>query len=225
MPKEDPEKIDINLDEEPVANADDAAQAMEQALKEASEAIQESEEPSGEARPRSRGAAPLPNEAVAVQLAKLQSEKDELRSTLIRRQADFDNYKKRLERERGEERQRATIVVIEQLLPVLDAFERALAAHADPAYEEYRKGFELIYRQVLDALGRYGLEPIEAVGAPFDPNLHHAVDRAESAEHPEDTVVMEHQKGYRLRDMVIRPAMVRVSYRGDGNPPPDSPVN
>lgn len=196
MPKDEPEKIDINLDEEPVASADDAARALEEALKSAS--------------------APAPeasSKAVADRLSKLQSEKDELMKTLVRRQADFDNYKKRVERERAEDRQRATAVVIEQLLPVLDGFERALAAHADPSYEEYRKGLELIYRQILDALSRYGLEAIESVGAPFDPNIHHAVDRVESTEHEDGTVVLEHQRGYRLRDTVLRPAMVRVSYR------------
>src|SRR3970040_578282 len=119
--------------------------------------------------------------AVAAQLAKLQVEKDELRNTMIRRQADFENYKKRVERERAEDRSRATAVIIEHVLPVLDAFERALAAHPDPADEEYRKGFELIYRQLLDVFIRYGLEPIEAVGHPFDPHLHHAVERVESA--------------------------------------------
>lgn len=205
MPQEDPEKIDINLDEEPVGTSEEAAQTTEEAKREAlREAGKAVSEPAGH--------------AVAERLAKLQAEKDDLRATLVRRQADFDNYKKRVERERAEERQRATIHVIESLLPALDAFERALAAHADPGYEEYRKGFELIYRQIMDALARYGLEPIESVGLPFDPHQHHAVDRVESAEHEEDTVVLEHQRGYRLRDTVVRPSMVRVSYRGSGAP-------
>jgi len=206
MPKDDPEKIDINLDEEPVGSAEEAARAIEEAMKAVSEA------PAGEAQ--------APNQTTAGRLGKLQAEKDELRNTLVRRQADFDNYKKRIERERGEDQQRAAAQVIEQMIPVLDAFERALAAHADPAYEEYRKGFELIYRQMLDAFGRYGLEVIPAVGEAFDPHLHHAVDRAPSAEHPEDTVLLEHQRGYRLRDTVLRPAMVRVSFR-----PGDEPSN
>lgn len=213
MPEDDPEKIDINLDEEPVATPDEAARALGEAMKAAEVAA-----------PDASG------QAVAQRLATLQAEKDQLLNTLIRRQADFDNYKKRMDRERAEDRQRATILVIEQLLPVLDAFERALAAHADAAYEEYRKGFELIYRQILDALSRYGLEPIAAVGAPFDPNIHHAVDRIESADHDDGTVVLEHQRGYRLRDTVLRPAMVRVAFRpeSEGAPTrtePDSPVN
>jgi len=193
MPKDDPEKIDLNLDEESVSES--TAAELEESLKRAAEMPQ--------------GVAP----AVEEQLAKLEAEKDQLTNTLVRRQADFDNYKKRVERERAEDRQRATTVLIEQLLPVLDAFERALAAHGDPSYEEYRKGFEMIYRQILDVLGRYGVEPIEAVGQPFDPHVHHAVDRVESAEHDDETVVLEHQRGYRLRDVVLRPAMVRVSYR------------
>ena len=95
--------------------------------------------------------------AMAEQLAKLQAERDELLKTLIRRQADFENYRKRLERERHEATDRGVARLIEQMLPILDAFERALAAHDDPAYEEYRKGFELIYRQLWDALSREGL--------------------------------------------------------------------
>ena len=197
MAKEDPEKIDLNLDEEPIAESPgQAAAELAEALRAAAAAVPEGM-PSGAAQ----------------RLARLQAEKDELMNMLIRRQADFDNYRKRIDRERGEDRQRATAVVIEQLLPVLDGFERALAPHADPAYEDYRKGFELIYRQIVDALTRYGLEPIEAVGQPFDPNLHHAVDTVDDPEHEDGTVVHEHQRGYKLRDTVVRPSMVRVVQR------------
>jgi molecular chaperone GrpE len=219
MPKEDPEKIDLNLDEQTVDEGpEDVAAAAAEAMRDAARAAGRklSETPGGDA-----GA------AVAAQLAKLQTEKDELRATMIRRQADFENYKKRVERERAEDRSRATAVIVEQVLPVLDGFERALAAHADPAYEEYRKGFELIYRQLLDVFVRYGLEPIEAVGHPFDPHLHHAVERVESTEHDDGTVIDEHQKGYLFRERVLRPSMVRVSYRPQepALPAPDSPVN
>lgn len=207
MPEDDPDKIDLNLDEEPAAGpAETAAVAFEQLLK------------------QSAGAPPEAPGPFAERLAKAQAEREELANTLIRRQADFENYKKRIERERVADRQRATALVIESLLPVLDAFERALATHADPAGAEYRKGLELIYRQLLDGLARYGLEPIAAVGAPFDPHVHHAVDRVESVAEEDGTVVLEHQRGYRLGETVLRPAMVRVAV----HPPAEAaepPVN
>lgn len=219
MPKDDPEKIDLNLDEQTVDEGpEDVAAAAAEAMREAVKAV---------GRKLPEGTVDAATGAMTAQLAKLQAEKDELRNTMIRRQADFENYKKRVDRERAEDRSRATAVIIEHVLPVLDAFERALAAHADPAYEEYRKGFELIYRQLLDVFVRYGLEPIEAVGHPFDPHLHHAVERVESTEHVDGMVIEEHQKGYLFRERVLRPSMVRVSYRpGEAAlPPPDSPVN
>jgi len=220
MPKDDPEKIDLNLDEQTVDEGpEDVAAAAAEAMRDAARAAGRKLR---EARLDDDAAA-----AVAAQLAKLQAEKDELRATMVRRQADFENYKKRVERERAEDRSRATAVIVEQVLPVLDGFERALAAHADPAYEEYRKGFELIYRQLLDVFVRYGLEPIEAVGHPFDPHLHHAVERVESTEHEDGMVIEEHQKGYLFRERVLRPSMVRVSYRPEepALSAPDSPVN
>ena len=149
--------------------------------------------------------------ALADQLAAAQAEKEELRHTLVRRQADFENYRKRIERERLEEAQRSVARLIEALLPVLDAFERALAAHDDPAYEDYRKGFELIYRQLWDAFERQGLNRIEAEGKTFDPHLHHAVERVESEDHEDGEVLEVLQPGYRLRDKVLRPAAVRVA--------------
>lgn len=149
-------------------------------------------------------------------LVRLQMEKDELAakySAAVRQLADLDNARKRIERERREDTARITIHVIEPLLPVLDAFERALAAHSDPAYEDYRKGFELIYRQLLEALGRFGVERIEALGRPFDPHVHQAVERVESSEYEDGTVVEDLRHGYKLRERVLRPALVRVAFR------------
>lgn len=169
---------------------------------------------SPEAAPESSAApAPEPADAAALaeQFAALRAEKEELRQTLIRRQADFENYRKRLERERHEAGHRAVARVIESLLPVLDAFERALAAHDDPAYAEYRKGFELIYRQLWEALARQGLERIDAEGKRFDPHIHQAIERVESEEHADGAVLEVLQPGYRLRDRVLRPATVRVA--------------
>jgi molecular chaperone GrpE len=204
MAKDDPERIDLNLDDNTVA------ESPEEIAAEAERAVQ--------AAAALRGAsAPAGGNAVLEQLAKLQAEKDELLGTMVRRQADFENYKKRIERERGEDRSRANGIVVEGMLPILDAFERALAAHGDPGYEDYRKGFELIYRQLLEGLARFGLEPIQAVGQRFDPHFHHAVDRVESGDQPEDTVIAEHQRGYTLQGRVLRPSMVRVSYRPADN--------
>lgn len=149
-------------------------------------------------------------------LVRLQMEKDELAakySAAVRQLADLDNARKRIERERREDTARITVHVIEPLLPVLDAFERALAAHSDPAYEDYRKGFELIYRQLLEALGRFGVERIEALGRPFDPHVHQAVERVESSEHEDGTVVEDLRHGYKLRERVLRPVLVRVAFR------------
>ncbi|HUJ80243.1 MAG TPA: nucleotide exchange factor GrpE [Candidatus Acidoferrales bacterium] len=149
--------------------------------------------------------------SLADQIAKLLAEKNELTETLIRRQADFENYRKRVERERQTEHHRGIEGLIESLLPVLDGFERALAAHADPGYENYRKGFELIYRQLENILSKKGLEQIDAEGKPFDPNLHHAVERIESTDYPDGTVVGVLQAGYMFHGKVLRPAMVRVT--------------
>lgn len=151
-------------------------------------------------------------EASAVeQIEKLVAEKQDLQNTLMRRQADFENFRKRVEKERAQERHRGAEVLIEQVLPVLDAFDRALAGQDGSASAEYRKGFELIRTQLWNALAKQGLQPIEAVGKPFDPHLHHAIENVPTAEQPEGTVVGEMQKGYMFHDRVLRPAMVRVA--------------
>jgi len=156
-------------------------------------------------------AADKAREQLAEQLAKLQTERDELFQTLVRRQADFENFRKRIERESLEAGQRGATRVIEELLPVLDAFEHAIAAHDDPAYEEYRKGFQLIYQKLWDALARQGLARIEAEGQAFDPHVHQAVERVETEDYDDGTVLAVLQPGYMLRGRVLRPAIVRVA--------------
>jgi molecular chaperone GrpE len=145
------------------------------------------------------------------ELSKLSSDLDDLRQTLLRRQADFDNYRKRIEKERAEDSKRSTARVIEGLIPVIDSFENALAAHREAEYETYRKGFELIYKQLLDNLTRLGAERVDPVGKPFDPHLHQAVDRAETTEHADGTILQVFQPGYVFHGRVLRPAMVRVA--------------
>lgn len=148
------------------------------------------------------------------QLNKLLAEKQELMETLVRRQADFENYRKRVEKERHQDRHRGIEALVENLLPMLDAFERALAVQNDPGYAEYRKGFELIYRQLWEALAKQGLERIESVGKEFNPHLHHAIERVETSEHADGIVMGELQPGYVFHGRVLRPAMVRVAAHG-----------
>jgi molecular chaperone GrpE len=147
---------------------------------------------------------------------KLATELEELRQTLLRRQADFDNYRKRIERERAEDSKRTTARLIEALLPVLDNFEQALAAHREPEYASYQKGFELIYKQLVDNVTRLGAERIDPLGKPFDPHVHQAMDRTESSEYPDGTILQVFQPGYAFHGRVLRPAMVRVAVHPGG---------
>jgi molecular chaperone GrpE len=149
--------------------------------------------------------------SAADQVERLVAEKQDLQNTLVRRQADFENYRKRVERERQQERHRGAEQLIEQVLPVLDAFDLALSGQSGGASPEYRKGFEMIRAQLWNALAKQGLQPIEAVGKPFDPHLHHAIENVPTADKPEGTVIGEMQTGYLFHDRVLRPAMVRVA--------------
>ncbi len=145
------------------------------------------------------------------EMSKLTADLEDLRQTLLRRQADFDNYRKRIEKERFEDAKRATARLVEGLIPVIDGFEHALAAHREAEYETYRKGFELIYKQLLDHLAKLGVERLDPVGKPFDPHLHQAVDRAETKDLDDGTILQVFQPGYVFHGRVLRPAMVRVA--------------
>ena len=146
-----------------------------------------------------------------LEVKKLAADLEELRQTLVRHQADFANYRKRAEKENHEAVQRATARLIESLIPVVDGFEHALAAHREAEYESYRKGFELIYKQLLDNLTRLGAERIDPLGKPFDPHLHQAMDRVVTRDHPDGTVLEVFQPGYVYHGRVLRPAMVCVA--------------
>lgn len=172
----------------------------------------------GNANESAAGAVTDGNEGASNPVAKkLQGELDELRQTLVRRQADFDNFRKRMERERGDESRRTTAYTLERFLPMLDAFEQALAAHREPAYADYRKGFELIHKQFLDALARLGMERMNPTGQPFDPHLHQAVERVESTDHPDGTVLEVLMPGYMYHGKPLRPAAVRVAVHPHGH--------
>ena len=145
------------------------------------------------------------------EVKKLAADLEELRQNLVRHQADFANYRKRAEKENKEAFQRATARVIEGLIPVVDGFEHALAAHRESEYESYRKGFELIYKQLIDNLARLGVERIEPRGQPFDPHLHQAMERTETKDHADGTILEVYQPGYVYHGRVLRPAMVRVA--------------
>ena len=145
------------------------------------------------------------------EMAKLTADLEELRQSMLRSQADFANYRKRIEKERFEDSKRATARVIEGLIPVIDGFEHALAAHREAEYENYRKGFELIYKQLLENITKLGVERIDPLGKQFDPHLHQAMDRTETTEEKDGTILQVFQPGYVFHGRVLRPAIVRVA--------------
>ncbi|HEV3482026.1 MAG TPA: nucleotide exchange factor GrpE [Candidatus Acidoferrales bacterium] len=155
-------------------------------------------------------------DALSAQIQKLLAEKQELTDTLVRRQADFENYRKRIERERHQDHHRGVELFAERILPVLDAFGHALAADAGSASAEYRKGFELIERQLNDVLAKQGLVRMETAGKQFDPHFHHAIEQAETSEYAEGAIIGELQAGYLFHGKVLRPAMVRVATAPEG---------
>jgi molecular chaperone GrpE len=161
---------------------------------------------------------PLGGDAsLTAEIQKVRAEKEELQLTLVRRQADFENFKKRVERDRGEEGRRGVERMITDLIPVLDGFDRALQGHDDPAYEEYRKGVTLIRKQFWDVLARHGVQRVDAAGKMFDPHMHQAIERVESKEFPDGFIVDVFQDGYIFHGRVLRPAIVRVAvHPGEG---------
>ena len=150
-------------------------------------------------------------EALAADRDRLAAEREELWDRLARKQAEFENFRKRTMREKEEILQFAAMETIRELLPVLDDFERALKAPGGD--EDYRKGIELIYRRLYDALVQMGMTPIDSLGKKFDPHLHQAVDRLQTAVVEDQTIVEEYQRGYEFRGRLLRPAMVKVAVR------------
>ena len=146
-------------------------------------------------------------------LRDLQREKEALQDRLLRTAAEFDNYRKRMDRERRELSEFAASDVLLELLPIIDNFERALQAQSGPDADGFRKGVELIHKQMLDLLRKRGATPIDAVGTDFDPRFHQAVIHEPSAQHREGEVMQELQRGYMLGERLLRPAMVKVAKR------------
>jgi len=154
------------------------------------------------------------SETAALQedLAKVTRERDVLLDRMARMQADFDNARKRAQREQQDYRDYALTDAVRTLLPILDSFDRAIATSGSG--EDLRKGVELINRQLHDALTKLGVEPVEAQGAAFDPNLHEALGLVETNDVPDNHVAEELQRGYKLKGRLLRPAMVRVAKNG-----------
>lgn len=140
---------------------------------------------------------------------KLAREKAELQDLLQRRQAEFENFRRRVERERADLSEFAKMDLVKTLLPVLDDFERALKV--ETADKEYARGMEMIYQRFAEGLKKAGLEPIGNEEQTFNPHIHHAVDMVDTKDHPDQTILDEYQKGYYFKGKLLRPAMVKVA--------------
>ena len=149
--------------------------------------------------------------AAAEDLAALKAERDDFYDRLLRKTAEFDNYRKRIERERREQADQSVVNLLEQLLQVVDDFDLALKVEAGEQAAAYRKGIELIHTKLHDVLRKQGVRPIEALGADFDPNIHQAVVHESSPRHREGEVIGELRRGYMLGDRLLRPSMVKVA--------------
>ena len=158
--------------------------------------------------------------SMETKIAELESELAEAKDRRLRLAADFDNFKKRTRQEQLETIQHASADLIARLLPALDDLHKALDHKPTGVDDAWVKGLELSVRKLDEALSAHGLEPIESVGARFDPKLHEAIGSEESVEHPEDTITSELRRGYRIRDRVVRPALVKVA-----RPPEPPPSN
>jgi molecular chaperone GrpE len=153
------------------------------------------------------GAEPLGS--VTAERDQLAAEKADLQDRLLRRMAEFDNFRRRAEKEKAEIREYAAMETIRLLLPVIDDFERALRAGS--ADDEYTRGMELIFQRLSTELRKMGLEPVSTEGQKFDPHSHHALELRETDEFEDHAILEELQKGYNFRGRLLRPAMVRVA--------------
>ena len=151
-------------------------------------------------------------ESIAAQRDQLLVEKTDLQNALLRHAAEFDNFRKRTERERADLFEYAAADAVAALLPVLDDFERALKVQTTDA--DYVKGVELIYQRMYEVLTRLGLQPIEAEGLPFDPNFHHAIEMVHTDEYEDQTVLAELLRGYTFKGRLLRASMVKVAVHG-----------
>jgi molecular chaperone GrpE len=154
-------------------------------------------------------AAAVSDSAGGAELEKLKAERDSLLDRLARAQAEFENARRRASKEQQDFRDYAAADAIKPLLPVLDSFERALQVKSEPA--DFRGGVELIYKQLQDALAKVGVKAISAKGEPFDPHVHEAIEMVETTDAADHEVIEELQRGYKIKDRLLRPAMVKVA--------------
>jgi molecular chaperone GrpE len=152
-----------------------------------------------------------PAASLAPEIDVLTRERDDYKDRWLRKTAEFDNYRKRIERERRERADQATADLLLELLAIVDDFDRALTVEACEDSGAYRKGVELIHAKLHDLLRKQGVTPIEALGADFDPYLHQAVVHEASPDHRDGEVMGELSKGYKIGDRLLRPAMVKVA--------------
>ena len=155
-------------------------------------------------------AAGIPTERPEDVAARAAEERDSYRDQLLRARAEFDNFRKRMERERTQMAARATEEAVRDFLPIVDDLERALTADAETS-TAFHQGVQMIHRQMLEMLRRRGVEPIDSVGEDFDPNVHEAVAYEPAEGRREGEIIGELRRGYRIGDRLIRPAMVRVA--------------
>jgi molecular chaperone GrpE len=146
-------------------------------------------------------------------LASLQQERDELKDQLLRSRAEFANYQKRVKQQAEADRTYAIGNLARDLLEAIDNLERATEALKSSASEGITAGLDMVQKQLVGILAKYGVEPIPAMGEPFDPNFHDALMQRPSSEHPEGTVVGELTRGYKIHDRVLRPSKVAVSVK------------
>ena len=170
----------------------------------------EHELPAGDGDESLVGAAPEQAAGASTsELQKLKAERDSLLDRLARAQAEFENARRRASKEQQDFRDYATADTIKSLLPVIDSFERALQVKSEPG--DFRSGVELIYKQLQDALAKLGVRAIPAKGEPFDPHVHEAIEMVETTDAADHEVLEELQRGYKFKDRLLRPAMVKVA--------------
>jgi molecular chaperone GrpE len=164
-----------------------------------------------ETSPAATDPSEAPEATAADPVDEIRRERDDYHDRWMRKTAEFDNYRKRIERERREQSDQAVVSVLQDVLLIVDDFDRALTVEAGGGADAYRKGVELIYQKLTDLLRKRGVKAFESLGADFDPNIHQAVVHESSPEHREGEVISELQKGYMLGDRLLRPAMVKVA--------------
>ncbi|MGA9509979.1 MAG: nucleotide exchange factor GrpE [Candidatus Sulfotelmatobacter sp.] len=165
--------------------------------------------PENETDTETNRAASAESAAPESELQKLRAERDALLDRLARMQAEFENVRRRNSKEQQDFREYAAAEAIRPLLPVLDSFDRALQVRSEPA--DFRSGVDLIYKQLQAALAKLSVQPIAAKGETFDPHFHEAIEMVETADAPDHQVIEELQRGYKYKDRLLRPAMVKVA--------------